>query len=278
MRYLFRGLIRDTGKVVEGHVESATEEAAFNTLAENGIVTESLRSDPKPLSLNDELPDAPRFANALDSAFDSSSMQVPFDELTEKYRGKRVWVIDRDKIRRRVAQVVDSALTQADQNAEGAAKMRERVANAIQGLFNDNRNIASERMAGPGMRPVAPGGAAQSFAPQGMPSEQPIGPSGSAGLEEQIGRIAGLVRQAEVALAAIQIAARSGGFGGGGGGPRRRALTTARPERQNEVLLEIFKSNLELQRGETLPTAPAVESPSPAAMAAPTPDSGEMPT
>src|ERR1700691_4344856 len=51
VRYLFRGLIRDTGKPVEGHVEADHEEFAFHVLANNGIVTESLRPDPKPEDL-----------------------------------------------------------------------------------------------------------------------------------------------------------------------------------------------------------------------------------
>ena len=52
MRYLFRGLIRDTGRPVEGHVEAVTEADACTALSENGVVTESLVPDPNPLNLN----------------------------------------------------------------------------------------------------------------------------------------------------------------------------------------------------------------------------------
>jgi hypothetical protein len=51
VRYRFRGLIRDTGKPVEGHVEADNEEFAFHLLANNGIVTEALRPDPRPEDL-----------------------------------------------------------------------------------------------------------------------------------------------------------------------------------------------------------------------------------
>src|SRR5690348_14188035 len=46
VRYRFLGLMRSTGKPVEGHVEADSEEWAFHALANNGIITESLRPDP----------------------------------------------------------------------------------------------------------------------------------------------------------------------------------------------------------------------------------------
>ncbi len=267
MRYLFRGLIRDTGRPVEGHVEAAFEEEAYNALSTNGVVTESLAPDPRPLNLNEELPTSPEFAEALESAFDSSSSQVDFDALSDRYRGKKVWVIDRDKIRRRIAQVVDAALALAAQHGEGAGQARERVASAIQGLFADNRNIASERNAESiaGVRfnaggmpsPAAP--PAVNFAPSGSLGAPSAGHSG---LEEQIGRLTTLVRQAEATLAAIAAAARRGG--GDGGGPRRQSFVRSdRGEEQNAVLLEIFKSNLELVRGiqQGLPASAAASMP-----------------
>jgi hypothetical protein len=79
-------------------------------------------------------------------------------------------------------------------------------------------------------------------------------------LENQIGRLTNLVKQAEAALAAVSAAARRGG--GGGGGPRRGSVAKGgKGEEQNSVLLEIFKSNLELVRGmqepPPMPMAPA---------------------
>ncbi len=269
MRYLFRGLIRDNGSPVEGHVEAPTEEGAYEALAGNGVVTESLTPDPKPLNLNEELPTSPEFANALESAFDSSSSQVDFDALTQRYHGKKVWVIDRDKIRRRVAQVVDAALALSAQHGEGAGKARERVQSALTAMFADNRNLASERNAESvaGMR-LGDSAAAMRFAPgdsvSGVRFNAPLPPApgaaaiapaggtanGHPALENQIARLANLVKQAEMTLAAVSTAARRIGEGGGGGGPRRRSISTGgKGQEQNAVLLEIFKSNLDLVRG-----------------------------
>src|SRR5258707_5111437 len=52
VRYLFRGLIRETGRPVEGHVEAVNPDEALKALSDNAIVTESLVPDPKPLNLN----------------------------------------------------------------------------------------------------------------------------------------------------------------------------------------------------------------------------------
>ena len=284
MRYLFRGMVRDSGRPVEGHVEATTQDEAFNALSQNGVVTESLLPDPKPLNLNEELPASPEFADALESAFDSSSSQVDFDGLTERYHGKKVWVIDRDKIRRRVAQVVDAALALSHLHDEGATQTRERVNSAIQAMFDDNRNLASERNADSiaGVRfgggtpdrgfvpppPPPPPTPAARVAPYLPPANGGNGGNGGAnhpGLEAQLARMANMVKQAESALAAITAAARSGGFGGGGGGGggRRRSAARAggRSEEQNGVLLEIFKSNLALVRGMQEQPAPVAAAP-----------------
>ena len=68
MRYRFRGLVRETGKPVEGHVEAEWHEQALNLLNENGIVTESLREEPKPLNLSTVPEQQDQFSSALDSA------------------------------------------------------------------------------------------------------------------------------------------------------------------------------------------------------------------
>jgi hypothetical protein len=284
VRYLFRGMVRDTARPVEGHVEAATHDEAYNALSQNGVVTESLLPDPKPLNLNEELPSAPQFADALESAFDSSSSQVDFDALTDRYHGKKVWVIDRDKIRRRVAQVVDAALALSHLHDEGATQTRERVNSAIQAMFNDNRNLASERNADSiaGVRFSGGAAADRGFVPAPPPPAPPpvsrVAPylppqehggtngGGHPGLESQLFRMANMVKQAESALAAITAAARSGGGfggGGGGGGGRRRSAARAggRSEEQNGVLLEIFKSNLALVRGMQKPAAAAAAEP-----------------
>jgi hypothetical protein len=212
---------------VEGHVEAQTEQMAHDALSEAGYVTERLWPDPKPLNQGPTA-QAPQFSDALDSALDTSSTQVAFDDLTERYKGKRVWVIDRDKIRRRAAQVVDQAIAMSHHEQENAMELRERVADAIKGMFGDNRNIASER---PAENPAAaPAGNAEA----------------STALDQQIQRLNHVVTQAESVLATLAAAARRLGSGGGGG-PRRRFVPQPVNEPQNEVLLEIFKTNLELR-------------------------------
>ena len=278
MRYLFRGVVKDTGRPVEGHVEAASQDAGYNALSMNGVITESLVPDPKPLNLADELPQSPEFADALESAFDSSSSQVAFDDLTQRYHGKKVWVIDRDKIRRRVAQVVDAALALAAQHSEDGSKTRARVQSAIQAMFADNTNLASERNADSiaGVRfngippaplppPVTPAGSrVAQYLPNGNGNGNGMSVAGHAGLENQVARMAALVKQAESAMAAITAASRRGfgGGGGGGGGGGRRSFGKAKGgEEQNSVLLEIFKSNLSLVRSmQDPPPAGPVES------------------
>jgi hypothetical protein len=283
-------MVRDTAHPVEGHVEASTPDEAYNALSQNGVVTESLVADPKPLDMNEQLPTAPQFADALDSAFDSSSSQVDFDALTDRYHGKKVWVIDRDKIRRRVAQVVDAALALSHLHDEGASQTRERVNSAIQAMFNDNRNLASERNADSiaGVRFNGGGAADRGFVPPPPPPPPMSAPAarvapyfpatpnggtnggnGHAGLESQLARMANMVKQAESALSAIQAVARSGGLsggGGGGGGGRRRSAARAggRSEEQNGVLLEIFKSNLALVRSVQGESAQAAAAAAPA--------------
>ena len=171
------------------------------------------------------------------TAMDASSAQVDFDSLTERYKGKKVWVIDRDKIRTRVAQVVDAALAQSHQSMDDTMQTRARVATAIHGLFADNRNIATERS----MASVQAERAAEAR------QQRMAGPASSP-LEDQVERLAKLIDKAEGVLTAISAAARSGGFGGGGGPRRSAGIPASLAGQQNEVLLEIFKANLELHR------------------------------
>ena len=225
MRYRFKGFVRTTGQPVEGHAHGQTPDDALQSLSEHGIVTESLREEPEtaaPLA-----GPAHPLRSAVDSALDIASQQVPFDELANKFKGKNVWVLDRDKIRRRVAQVVDNALRDAlvqhgGDTAGGMTGVREQVAEAISGLFKDNRNLTSQVS------------------------------NTSMQLEHQIKRIEMITRRAEAVLAQMTIAIGkigSGGWGGGGGGmgPRRYATGSEPRNEQNAVLLEIFKENLRLR-------------------------------
>lgn len=260
VRYLFSGLMRDNGQPVEGHIEAADVDTAYDMLSGHGVVASSVIPDPKPLNIHEELPDAPELADALESALDSSSSQVNFDDLTEQYRGKRVWVIDRDKIRRRVAQVVDTAFHLSQTSGESHQETQERIRTALHGLFSDNRNLASERNASSvmGMKynptdAVAP---RRPMSPPGSMTLQPVGglsdappleaqttPSGA--LEDQISRLTDVVSQAETVIAALRAASR--GLGRGDSGGRRQSKgRTAMNDEKNDVLLTIYKSNVEL--------------------------------
>ena len=236
MRFLFHGFDRETAKPIKGSVEASDAEAAYQILSERGIVTETLQGD---LGFPDvsadepsNPPDVAMFENALDEALEnalnSSSTRVPFDALTKIYRGKKVRVIDRDKIRHRVAEVVDSTLAASEANRESHSTARERVADAIGGLFHDTRNIASEH----NVQTVAANGVA------GMTD---------AGLAAQIGKLSGVVEQAERMIAAMQAALRNVETGGT---PRRRVAAgpSSLNGEQNQVLREILQSNLDLRR------------------------------
>ncbi|HMB94607.1 MAG TPA: hypothetical protein VKK61_01070, partial [Tepidisphaeraceae bacterium] len=166
---------------------------------------------------------------------ESSSSQVPFDDLTKRYRGKKVWVVDREKIRQRVAEVVDTTL--ADEQSGTSA--RERVADAIDGLFHDTRNIASEHSPESITQMRATVAKAKAKAKKSATSDTD--------LAEQIGRLTGVVEQAESMIAAMSVALRNVESGNV---PRRQIIAKAPSVNfeQSGVLQEIFQSNLDLRR------------------------------
>ena len=227
MRYRFKGIVRTTGQTVEGHAHGDTPDVALQALSDHGIVTESLREDPEPLNMAQT---AQPLSSAIDSALDTAASQVPFDRIADRYKGKNVWVLDRDKIRTRVAQVVDQAISQATNGMSmmGAAapldvnQLRATVNEAIGGLFKDNRNLTS-----------------------------PASGDGNRNLEHVVKRLEAMVQRQESLLAQMTIAIGrigSGGGGGGGWGPRRFGGQSAGGGgEQNAVLLEIFKENLKLR-------------------------------
>ena len=234
MRYRFKGIVRTTGQPVEGHAHGATPDEALGALSEHGIVTESLREEPEALNMSGQ---SQPLSSAIDSALDTAASQVPFEAIANRYKGKSVWVLDRDKIRKRVAQVVDQAIRGAvgegsNLNPDDVQDLRKTVADAIGGLFKDNRNLTSE-VSNTSMK-----------------------------LEHQIRRIEQMVHRAESVLAQMTIAiSRAGSWGGGGGGagPRRYAAGSGQKNEQNSVLLEIFKENLKLRGIEIDENPPAAD-------------------
>ncbi len=255
MRYRFKGIVRTTGQTVEGHAHGDTPEQAYQALSDHGIITESLREEPEALNLNGE---QQPLSSAIDSALDTAASQVPFDAIAKQYKGKSVWVLDRDKIRKRVSQVVDQAIRDAIPEGGHAGSLdvgdlRKTVADAIGGLFKDNRNLTSQV------------------------SES------SMKMDAQVRRIETLVHRAESVLAQMTVAiSKMGTFGGGGGGmgPRRFAAQQGGNE-QNAVLLEIFKENLRLRGIEidepvAAPPEGAAETASAEASASATPQATEQ--
>ena len=273
LRYRFRGLLRETGKPVEGHVEAPTVDQAYDLMADNGILCESLREDPRlgdftslaqpaggPAPSGEAGPGAEggapdEFASAIDSALDTSSTQVNVDDLWRRYRGQRVRVIDRDKIRQRVMSVVSKALQQTMAAGGGGGqaqteKTLERVEEALTKMFGDNQNLTSE-----------------------VPTNQ-------VAMEDQINRLNRVAMSMEKTMAQMTMMMRRGFAGGGGGGgggadhtTRGAKLKSVKDPKNDKVLLEIFETNLALQRGVK---ASASAQPTPA-VSDPGPDEPEAP-
>lgn len=206
--------MRDTGKPVEGHVDAPTADEAFQLMAGNGIVCESLREDPR--LGPDDLPQADaKVASQIDSAFDVASTDVKVDDIWKRYRGQRVRVIDRDKIKNNVMAVMTKAIQQG--GGSGENQTLQRVEEALTKMFGDNQNLTSE------------------LSPQ------------QTALEDQINRLNGVVLRLEKQLAQLTMAIRRGGYGGGGA-PSGRLMKQVKDPKNDKVLLEIFETNLELQR------------------------------
>lgn len=215
--------MRDTGKPVEGHVEAPTADQAFKLMAGNGIVCESMHEDPASAPGAMPPPGAANtpggdneFASQIDSALDVSSTQVNVDDLWKRYRGQRVRVIDRDKIKNNVMSVMTNAIKQS--GGGNTNQTLERVEEALTKMFGDNKNLTSE-----------------------------VSPTQTA-LEDQITRLNGVVLRLEKQLAQLTMAIRRGGYGGGGGAPSGKLMKQVKDPKNDKVLLEIFESNLELQR------------------------------
>lgn len=232
LRYRFRGLMRDTGKPVEGHVDAPDGEAAFKMMADNGIVCESLREDP--VTNASAAPGASthnaEVASQIESALDVSSTDVNVDDLWKRYRGQRVRVIDRDKIKNNVLTVMTKAIQQSGGGNNN--QTLERVEEALTKMFGDNKNLTSE-----------------------------VSPTQTA-LEDQITRLNGVVLRLEKQLAQLTMAIRRGGYGGGGA-PTGKLMKQVRDSKNDKVLLEIFETNLDLQKqikkkeaGDADPAAP----------------------
>lgn len=211
MRYQFSGLHRETGEPLHGQVEADGEDQAYNLLGDDGVVVSHLQPDVEAANENRQ----PKIANAIEQALDSSSKQIRFDDLANRYQGKNVWVINRGKIRKRVIQTVDKVIRQSQNNAESDAATRDHITKALEQLFGDHRNLIS---------------------PIGQKKES---------LEDQIGRLAGAVGDLEHAVGSIQAATRRTSISNRG---HQTVYRRQANDKTVSVLHEIFNNNLELRK------------------------------
>lgn len=214
------GSLRYTSNVTKGLLEVMAD-------ASTPDPTES-PSDPDPER------ERPQIAQQIEDALREGSKQIRFDSIEKRFRGKRVWVLDREKMQAGVMRVVDQAIFKSQQEAEGALKTRQRVATAITNLFGNKRNLTS---------PVDPGQVPGQ--PATTSATEPKADHHS--LEQQIARLASLINRAERVFA---VTSSSGGPAGLSPGRRLHHNVLARRDpRQDKVLIKIFEDNLDLIRG-----------------------------
>lgn len=215
MRYVFTGLRRETAEPVKGHVTAPTEDVAYDVLGDNGIVAESLK--PEPVESEAAVKTA-HVASELEHALDDAGQPVDFDYLTRRYRGKKVWVLDRDKIRGRVMKIVDDAIAEHLRDDQDGQEARRYIARLLDNMFQNGHNLGSER-------------SAQTVA-----------------LEARVNELGSVVARIEKSMVPVSAGTRRG--------PQRDATRPRAVDRtRNEVLMELFQSNLALMRGLAGPVA-----------------------
>lgn len=209
VRYLFHGLAQDTGDPVEGRITAPNEDVASSVLGDQGIVDVSLRAETNLSSDGAAAARTPLFSIALENALADAGLRISFDQLAHWYQGKSVWVLDRDRIRKRVMQLVDEAIG----HDESRRQTRSRISRVLEQLFEDRPN---------------------------RDTESPVQPPD---IEAQVSRLTGAVRRMEQAMASMSAAALRGGRG-----EQRRTAPgqTDHDRMHDEVLIEVFESNLEL--------------------------------
>lgn len=127
MRYLFRGLRRETGEPVEGRVTAPDEDVAYELLGGRDIVVESLGREGDGMTT----PATPLFDNTLEAALAEVGLRIRFDQLAHRYDGRSIWILERDRIPARVMQLVHE-VTGCDDSREPA---RRRIADLLEATF-----------------------------------------------------------------------------------------------------------------------------------------------
>lgn len=156
-------------------------------------------------------PDAPiaPFDTQLDAALKEAGVRVRFDQLPRRHEGQGVWVLDRERVRDRAMRLVREAIG----HDAGKRDLQRRIAGMLETLF------------------------------EARPAEAaPQPPADALAIAAEVDRLAAALAKIEQAMA-LMSAARS---------EPRRALPAraprARSRARDDVLEEIFKTNLELRR------------------------------
>ncbi|MHC4218053.1 MAG: hypothetical protein ACYSU7_06305 [Planctomycetota bacterium] len=158
----------------------------------------------------------PRFAEALERALEDAGFCVSLDPVTGRYQGKSVGLLDQDRIRQRVMELVNDAAADTLHDDENRPHARHYIAQLLEKLLLNRRNLDSER------------------SPR------------SAALEAQVNHITQALVRIERQMGSMSSEVRRAGRGQPG---RTAPGPTARDKTHDEVLLEVFESNLELMRG-----------------------------
>jgi hypothetical protein len=225
VRHLFRGTRRETGEPVEGRVTAPTEDAAHDVIRDGGIVGETL--EPEPAAADDPAPTVTetRIADALKRVLDDAGFCVRYDLVTGRYQGKSTRLLDQDRIHKLVTQLLEDTAVGDLPDDTDRKDVRRRIAQALERALKARHE--------PGTHET------------------------SQALASQVNEIAHALERIEREMASMAVAVHRVRRGQTRAGPRRAA-----PDRtRDEVLLEIFESNLQLRRGleEPAPTPAARE-------------------
>jgi hypothetical protein len=216
VRYLFRGTRRQTGEPVEGRVTAPTQDAALDVLHDGGIVADALDTDPATEGDAAGEITEPRFARALERALDDAGFRVNFDLVTGRYQGKSVSLLDQDKIRKRVMELVADTAVDDLPDDKSRPEARRHITQLLEELLESRLSLGAE------------------------------GSARSPELEAQVCQISEALGRLERAMASMSLAVRRGGHA-----PPRHSESGqgARDKRHDEVLIEVFENNLELRKG-----------------------------
>jgi hypothetical protein len=209
-------LRRQTGEPVEGRVTAPSRDAALDILRDHGIAADSLEPEPDAEGDAAVTFTEPRFAEALERALEDAGFRVSLDLVTGRYQGKSVGLLDQDRIRKRVMEMVDEAAGEHLRDDENRPNARHYIAQLLEKLLQTRRNLGSEH----------------------SPRSQ--------ALEAQVNHITQALQRIERRMGSMSSEVRRAGRGQ----PRHTVpQPTARDKTHDEILLEVFESNLELMRG-----------------------------